>query len=98
MQWSLHYEDVVDPKAKAAPTEEDLRAAYLEGVANLVTKQNDVVTYTLAVGQAPVMEGSPAEGEAASDPADDADVCRWLGLGLGSRVRVRVKIRVQVEG
>ena len=63
VQWSLHYEDVVDPKAKAAPTEEDLRTAYLGAIANLVSTQNDVVAYQMEIGKQPVSVEAVAEGD-----------------------------------
>ena len=51
--WTLMYEDVIDPKAKVAPTDEELRSAYIEGVGKLVESQRNLVKYTLSVGVAP---------------------------------------------
>lgn len=61
--WSLAYEDVVDPKAKVAPTDEELRAAYLDGVGKLVETQSSVAKYTLSVGTIPLVPVPKDEDE-----------------------------------
>lgn len=48
--WTLHYADVVDPKAKAPATDEELRAKYLEEIPGKVEGQETIATYTLGIG------------------------------------------------
>ena len=48
--WSLHYNDVVDPKAKVKPTPADFRAKYLENIQKLVETQEKVAAFSLVIG------------------------------------------------
>jgi hypothetical protein len=47
--WSLHYNDVIDPKAKVKPTNADLRAKYLENIAKLIETQDKVCSYSVTI-------------------------------------------------
>lgn len=50
LSWSLHYNDVIDPKAKIPPTATDLRNRYLENIHKLVETQDKVCKYFIENG------------------------------------------------
>lgn len=48
--WSVHYTDVIDPKAKVPPTAAELRAKYLENIKRIIASQSTYVKYVLTLG------------------------------------------------
>ncbi len=48
--WSVHYTDVIDPKAKVPPTAAELRAKYLENIKRIISSQSTYVKYDLTLG------------------------------------------------
>eukprot|EP01038_Epipyxis_sp_PR26KG_P005335 gene5335-7404_t len=77
--WALKSPDVIDPKAKAPPTAEELRKKYLENILRLITTQDKVAKFQLFVGYDDNFEeGISGEDDNEGSEEKDASFLREL--------------------
>lgn len=65
--FALHYNDIIDPKAKVPATPAELRNKYLENIAKFVSTQESIANYSLIINEAPSSTSNNEESEASGD-------------------------------